>query len=56
MNKECEMCGGEAYNEVETEEGMVTMRKECYTSFLAYTIPPTDFEDVTSSGCGVRKC
>ena len=58
MKEECEMCGGEPYREVETEEGLVTMCKECYTSFLAYTIPPTDFEDVASSGCEMeeRKC
>ena len=56
MNKECEICGGEAYREVETEEGMVMMCKECYTSFLAYTISPTDFENVASNGCGGRKC
>ena len=53
MNKECEMCGGKPYKEVETEEGMVTMCKECYTSFLVYTLPPLDFEDVASSGCEV---
>lgn len=50
MKKECEMCGGEAYEEVGTEEGMVTMCKECYTSFLACAAPPVDFEDV-----GVRE-
>ena len=46
MKEECEMCGGKAYNEVETEEGMVMMCKECYVSYLASTGPPVDFEDV----------
>jgi len=38
MKDECEMCGGAPYKEIETEEGMVTMCKGCYTSYTAFMI------------------
>jgi len=36
MKDFCEFCGGEPYEEVETPDGIVTMCKGCYDSYMDF--------------------
>ena len=36
MKTKCEMCGGEAYKEIQTPNSKITMCKECYESYTGF--------------------